>query len=288
MEKRGLYHGKYQYIPHAIPPDQFKIVPEEEVMRFRQARFGSHWNKKFIVMWNNRNARRKRSGDVIAAFAKFAQLVGKENTSLFLQTQTKDPEGQDLIAVARAFDIEQNLIVSENRVSTEDLNMFYNAADATLNIANAEGFGLGTLESLMCGTPIVANMTGGLQFQLGNWWEGRTDFSSQDDMTATAKKKWNRKEGKWFGAPVFPASRACTGSQPIPFIYEDNVAHDDVVRALKHLYDLGRPARRELGFKAREWAMATFNWDNLMTSWPALIEEAVKNHQKPTPRVVTF
>ena len=43
----------------------------------------------------------------------------------------------------------------------------YNIADVTINIASNEGFGLGTCESLMCGTPIVVNVTGGLQDQCG-------------------------------------------------------------------------------------------------------------------------
>lgn len=286
MEKRGLLSTPYEYIPHAIPPDQFVIHPEEKVMKFRQDRFGPHWNKRFVVLWNNRNARRKMSGDVVAAFAKFAKQVGEENCALFLQTQTKDPEGQDLIAVAQSFGIEQDMIVSENRVSTEDLCMFYNAADVTVNIANNEGFGLGTLESLMCGTPIVANMTGGLQFQLGDWWAGRTDFTDQDEMTAVAKRKWQRREGQWFGVPVFPAVRSCTGSQPIPAIYDDRVSHEDTVRAFRQLYDMGRPARKELGKQAREWAMREFNWERLNTEWPRALEQAIAEHRKPRPQVV--
>ena len=40
-------------------------------------------------------------------------------------------------------------------------------ADVTINMASNEGFGLGTCESLMCGTPIIVNVTGGLQDQCG-------------------------------------------------------------------------------------------------------------------------
>ena len=42
----------------------------------------------------------------------------------------------------------------------------YNASDYTIGISDAEGFGLSTLESLSCGTPIIATMTGGLQEQV--------------------------------------------------------------------------------------------------------------------------
>ena len=46
------------------------------------------------------------------------------------------------------------------------LSLMYNMADCTINIADAEGFGLATLESLSCETPIIATMTGGLQEQV--------------------------------------------------------------------------------------------------------------------------
>ena len=48
----------------------------------------------------------------------------------------------------------------------------YNMADCTINISDAEGFGLGTLESLSCETPIIVTMTGGLQEQVtdGESW----------------------------------------------------------------------------------------------------------------------
>ena len=288
MEKLGLYKGRYKYIPHAIPAQTFKIQTEEEIIAFKRARLGPHWDKKFIVFWNNRNARRKMSGDVVAVVKKLADEVGKQNVVLFLQTQVKDPEGQDLIVVAKKFGFDNNLIVSEQRVSPEDLNMFYNCADVTINIANNEGFGLGTLESMMCGTPIVLQMTGGLQFQIGDWWEELTDFTDQDKLTAIAKKKWETGVGKWWGVPVFPASRSCTGSQPIPYIYDDRVSHEDTVKALVRLYNMGRPARRALGLQAREWSMKHFNMENMVNSFDTALVETMANWKKPTPRFVTL
>jgi glycosyltransferase involved in cell wall biosynthesis len=205
-----------------------------------------------------------------------------------MQTQTKDPEGQDLIAVARKLGFEQNLIVSEQRVPPEMLNMFYNAADVTINIANNEGFGLGTLESMMCGTPIVLQMTGGLQFQIGDWWEELTDFTNQDKLTAIAKKKWEGGQGKWWGVPVFPASRSCTGSQPIPYIYDDRVSHDETVKALVKLYNMGRPARKAMGLQSREWVLKNFNMDDMISSFDQVFEKTLKDWKKPATRIVTL
>jgi glycosyltransferase involved in cell wall biosynthesis len=40
-------------------------------------------------------------------------------------------------------------------------------ADATILTSSNEGFGLSIAESIMCGTPVIVNVTGGLQDQIG-------------------------------------------------------------------------------------------------------------------------
>lgn len=281
---------KYKYIPHSLPSELFKPLPDAEVSEFKAKHFGPHKDKEFIVFWNNRNARRKMTGDVVSSFAKFANGVDKSRVALMMHTNVKDPEGQDVLAVAREFDIENNLIISENRIPPEELNWFYNVADVTINIASNEGFGLGTLESLFAGTPIIAHFTGGLQFQIGDWWEGRRKFSWQSDMTATAEKMWRARKGNWWGVPVFPASRSCTGSQDIPYIYDDRVSHDDVIKALTMMYDLGRPKRKHLGLEARKWATKNFDQREMISSWDGALEETINRHkvnsQKQTVRTV--
>lgn len=269
MKKRALYGGPETYIPYAEPAELFKPIDENEITKFRRERLGPHWDKKFIVFWNNRNARRKMSGDVVATFAKFAEKVGKQNVALFLQTQVHDPEGQDLLAVAKMFNIDSNLIISEQRVPTEDIVKFYNSCDVTINISNNEGFGLGTMESLLCGTPIIVHMTGGLQFQIGDWWEKVIDFTDQDKLYEIAKSLRKKKLGKWWGVPIFPSSRSCTGSQPIPFIYDDRVSHDDVVDALVKMYEMTRQERKALGLEAREWVQKVFPFQGMIDKWDA-------------------
>ena len=81
----------------------------------------------------------------------------------------------------------------------------YNMGDVTINISDAEGFGLATLESLSCGTPILVNMTGGLQEQV-------TDGEN------------------WFGIGIEPTSKAVIGSQEVPYICEDRVSKEDFIK----------------------------------------------------------
>ena len=77
----------------------------------------------------------------------------------------------------------------------------YGMVDCTINISDAEGFGLSTLESLACETPIIVTMTGGLQEQVTDGKE-------------------------WFGIGIEPTSRAIIGSQDIPWIYEDRLSEE--------------------------------------------------------------
>lgn len=264
---QSLGHKSFNYIPHAVSPDIFKPLSEKECQEFKEKNLGPHAKKKFLLFWNNRNARRKMTGDVIVAFSKFANDVGKENTSLVMHTSVSDPEGQNIIEVARKFGVESNLVISEERLPAEILNCFYNACDCTINIANNEGFGLGTLESLMAGTPIIAHMTGGLQFQMGDWWEKLREFNDQDKMTKIAKSLYPGNRAKWWGVPVFSSTRSCTGSQPIPYIYDDRCSHEDVVAALKKLYMRGREERRKIGLEASIWARQNFSIDTMINSW---------------------
>jgi len=268
---------RFAYIPHALPDDLFKPMPEEEVKKFKVSHYGPHGDAKFIVMWNNRNARRKMTGDVIATFAKFAKKVGKENVALFMHTSPTDSEGQNVQALAKKFGINEQLIVSADRVDPGLINMFYNVADVTINIASNEGFGLSTLESLYTGTPIIVHMTGGLQFQIGDWYENVKDFSNQDKLTKNAKKDYKDGNGSWFGVPVFPSTRSCTGSQQIPYIYDDRVSHEDTVNALLKMYKMSKSERKELGLAARKWALGMFDLGNMVDGWDKLFTSSMDN-----------
>lgn len=283
LKTYGLLQGlkypveRFSYVPHAEPADLFKPLPEAEVREMKKKNFGPFADREFIVMWNNRNARRKMTGDVIESFAKFAKRVGRDKVALLMHTQSDDQEGQDVKAVVKGLGIEDLFILSEQRVPPEQLNLMYNCADCVINIANNEGFGLGTLEALYAGTPIVVNMTGGLQFQIGDWWCDQTDFSDQDRLTKIARQR--KSTHRWWGQPVFPAARNRVGSQSVPYIYDDRVNNDDVAAALEKVFRMGGPARRKLGLEAREWAIENFGMKGMIDGWQTALESAISQHE---------
>lgn len=281
LKTHGLLQGlnypkdRHSYVPHAEPAELFKPLPDD-VVREARKNFGPFADREFIVMWNNRNARRKMTGDVVESFARFSKRVGRNKVALLMHTAANDQEGQDLHSVVKKMGVEDLLILSENRVAPEQLNAMYNCADCVINISNNEGFGLGTLEALFAGTPIVVNMTGGLQFQIGDWWCDLEDFSDQEKLTKIAKSR--RSSHQWWGVPVFPAARNLVGSQQVPYIYDDRVNDEDVAKALEKVFEMGRPARKKLGLEARSWALEKFGMKQMIDGWDEGITAAITRH----------
>ncbi len=278
MQGLGVPSDRHSYVPHAEPADLFRPLTEEEIREARQKYYGPFADREFLVMWNNRNARRKMTGDVIESFAKFAKKVGRDKCALLMHTAAGDQEGQDIHSVVRKLGVEDLLLLSEQRIPAEQLNIMYNCADVVINIASNEGFGLGTLEALYAGTPIVVNMTGGLQFQVGDWWCDLKDFSDQEKLTKIAKSR--RSSHQWWGFPVFPATRNLVGSQQVPYIYDDRVNNDEVAAALEKVFKIPHKARREIGLRARNWALEKFGIDGMIRGWDAGITTAIEYHSK--------
>ena len=239
------------YIPHAVDNNIFMKLPKQDVEKFKNTSFPNH-NERTIFFWNNRNARRKQSGTVIHWFNKFAERVGPENVCLIMHTEPTDPNGQDLQQILHDFNLDDGrIILSTQKMPPQGLAMMYNMADCTINISDAEGFGLATLESLSCGTPIVVNMTGGLQEQVTNGEE-------------------------WFGIGIDPSSKALIGSQQVPYIYEDRISEEDFVDALIKIYNMSNEERDSLGTKGMKHVEENYNFEKFQNRWLNLIEDIIE------------
>ena len=237
------------YLPHAVPPNIFNIKPPEELFDIKARLWASQGldPDQFTVFWNNRNARRKQSGSLIYWFKHFLDKVGHDNARLLMHTDPNDPHGQDLPAIiSRLGMTSKQVMLSTDKLPPEHLAALYNAADVTVNVSDAEGFGLSTLESLSCGTPIIVNMTGGLQEQVTDGKE-------------------------WFGFGVFPASRSLIGSQTVPYIYEDRLNKDEFVNCLVKMYHMTPEQRAEMGLKGRKHVENNYNFENYKKRWGELM-----------------
>ena len=199
-------------------------------------------------MWNNRNARRKHSGTLLHWFNKFAEEVGPENVCLIMHTDPTDQHGQDLVDIMKNIGATDNrILISDQKVPPDQLAKMYSISDCTINISDAEGFGLATLESLSSGVPIIVNMTGGLQEQV-------TDGEN------------------WFGIGLTPASKAIIGSQEVPYIYEDRLNKEEFLNALRTMYNMPKEERRKLGEAGRNHVLENYNFADFGRKWIDLMD----------------
>ncbi|MEY4332445.1 MAG: Rhodothermus phage [Bacteroidota bacterium] len=243
------------YVPHGIDHNLYQ--PAEVSNEFRKEILGGK-EYDFVLYWSNRNIRRKQPSDVIVAFKRFCDMIGKEKADkvcLLMHTQPVDENGTDLPAVIEAVAPECNIIFSEKRRPQNELNLLYNIADATINIANNEGFGLATAESVMAGTPIIVNVTGGLQDQCGFKVDGK--LLEADDYIEIGSlhewRKWEKKaiNGPW-ATPVWSRAQALAGSVPTPYIWDDRVDVDEVAEKILEVYNTPKEERKANGLKGRE------------------------------------
>jgi glycosyltransferase involved in cell wall biosynthesis len=236
-----------------------------DALKFETAKLKGDNPDKFVVMWNNRNIHRKHPGDVVLAYKHFCQLVDKNGGDaandclLFMHTQPIDPNGTDLIALIGELCTEYNVLFDDQVVPSERLNVFYNCADVVVNMASNEGFGLGTAEALSAGTPIVVNVTGGLQDQCGFINPETNTYFTADDYvklhTLHRKDVWgDLKHGDWV-KPVWPSNISLQGSVPTPYIFDDRADFRDIGQALYDWYVMSKEERKYAGLKGREYIL---------------------------------
>lgn len=250
------------YHPHAVPPTSYyKYTNAEDRDRSKNVRdqiFSAsqhHQNpKKKLFFWNSRNARRKQSGTLIWWFKEFLDEVGHDKATLLMHTDPRDPHGQDLPHIIEHLGItDGQVLLSSNKVSPDELGAIYNAADYTIGISDAEGFGLSTLESLACGTPIIVNMTGGLQEQV-------TDGKD------------------WFGWGIQPSSKAIIGSLQVPYIYEDRISQDDFTNALKKAISISKNKYEKMSQAGLNHIYQNYKFENYENGWIELIDGLIEKH----------
>ena len=247
-----------QYVPHGVNENSFfpinALHPQWDEFNQWQLNFKKNNDAEFVIFWNNRNIRRKQPADLILAYNTFCEKLTPEEASkcvLLMHTQISDEHGTNLVAVKNALCPKHKILFSTNSVDQKMLNWYYNLADVTANIASNEGFGISWCESLMSGTPIINNVTGGLQdgcrFEnaTGDWIEFDTHFPSNHDGTYRIHGEWCK--------PVFPSNRSIQGSPMTPYIFDDRCDFRDVADAIKYWYDMNPNERIDNGMKGHDW-----------------------------------
>jgi hypothetical protein len=245
------------YVPHGLNHNLYKPLPEtDDLYQKAVTNIKEKNNVDFIVFWNNRNIRRKQPGDLILAFKHFRSRLPKDQqdrVALLLHTQPSDNNGTDLRSVWKTLAPEMKVIFSTGHITSEELNGMYNISDVVVNIASNEGWGLSSTESLLSGTPIVNNVTGGLQDQM-RFENDKGEWITFDKKFSTNNQKSFDKHGKW-AKPVFPSNRSLQGSPLTPYIFDDRVNFEDVGNAIFEWWKMDDSKRKECGEAGREFCL---------------------------------
>jgi glycosyltransferase involved in cell wall biosynthesis len=262
---KSLEDWQVTYVPHGINADTFK--PTQVPAEFKKELLGDK-DYKFVLFWMNRNIRRKQPSDVIWAFKRFVDGLSEEDRDkvcLLMHTAPIDQNGTDLFKVAETIAPNCDIKFSGSRVNQEQLNWIFNLVDCTINIAGNEGFGLTTAESVMAGTPIIVNVTGGLQDQCGFKLNGK--YLTADDYVKIGSlhdwREWEDKvtHGEWV-KPVFSKVQTLVGSVPTPYIIDDKVDIYEVADAIRYWYDTPLEERTKSALKGREEFLGEMGLNN--------------------------
>lgn len=257
---------KTNYIPHAVPTDLYTPMSKEESMKFKASLLGKERLDHFTCLYVSRNARRKMPSDIIQSWKMFVdQLQEKEGhrkATLVLHTDPLDPEGTNLFQVIDMLGVKDNVVFSKDRIGFQEMRSLYNVCDTIVNRSCNEGFGLPTLEMMMCGKPIIAIKTGGLTRQV------------EDPDT-----------GEQYGIGLDPEVRTMVGNHMVPYIYEDFVSHETLRGAFMKMYSMGSEARENLGKRAVERARREYNLSRVVADWDSSLTKTMDAWKtKPTPR----
>ena len=250
-----------EYVPHGLNHNiYYPITKEKEVIelnKFRQQIFQDE-EKEFVMFFNSRNIRRKQIPDTMLAFKYFLDKLPKEKADkccFILHTEVISEAGTNLEEVRKILfkDYPNAIMFSTNKLGNKELNYLYNIADVQILLTSNEGWGLTLTEAILSGTPIIANVTGGMQDQMGfedndgNWYEPTPEIPSNH----TGRY---RKHGDW-AFPVFPTNRSLQGSPRTPYIWDDRCRPEDAYHKIMDVYNLGNTKRKEYGLLGREWAI---------------------------------
>jgi hypothetical protein len=248
-----------EYVPHGLNNEVFYPIKnkeqDKEFTEFKKQLFkGKEY--EFVAFFNSRNIRRKQVPDTILAFSQFVQQLPKEKAdkcALVLHTEIISEHGTDLSAVIETLvPKDVNIIFTPGRLEPKAMNYLYNLADVQMLLTSNEGWGLSLTEALLTATPIIANVTGGMQDQMRFEFEDGTWINFDADFPSNHRGTY-KKHGKW-AFPVYPSNISIVGSPPTPYIFDDRCRWEDATERLMEVYNLSKEERETRGLAGMEWA----------------------------------
>ena len=251
------------YVPHGLNDKAFYPIDESHAEYDKLKKFKTELFKgkeyEYVVHFNSRNIRRKQIPDTIWAYKQFIDrltLDQAQKCAMVLHTQVVDNNGTNLKAVVEMLcgdDEKYNIIFSEKKLPTAQMNYLYNSTDVQIQLTSNEGWGLSLTEALLVGNPIIANVTGGMQDQMRFIDEKGEWFTPSKEVPSNHRGTY-KQHGKW-AFPVFPTNISIQGSVPTPYIFDDRCNASDAADSISEVWEMGSVERKFRGNLGREWAL---------------------------------
>lgn len=252
---------KTNYIPHAVPSEIYYPISDDESKAQKVKLLGKDRADHFTALFVSRNARRKMPSDILVSWKQFLDKLqerhGHKKATLLMHTDPLDQEGPNLYHVTEMLDIVDNVKFSKSRIDFNEMRNVYAACDTVVNRSSNEGFGLPTLEAMMCARPIIAIKTGGLSRQV------------QDLET-----------GEQYGIALEPDVKSLVGNQLVPYIYEDLITHEKLTNAFLEMYEWGPEKRKQVGLRALEHARKDYDLNNVVKAWDDSLTKMLQGWNK--------
>jgi glycosyltransferase involved in cell wall biosynthesis len=282
LSKYGYEDWQLDYVPHGITDKRIFKIQDKGDTKFREFEQKHGLDKyKFKILYLNRNIRRKSPGDVALAYKHMMDKLTpeqREECCFVFHASPSDENGTDMRAVCKTLLPDYQVIFTHDNhpngsFTDEEMNFVFNSCDVYINMASNEGFGLGSLEALTCGTPIVVNVTGGMQDQCGFKNEKGEYLTAEDYVELQSNHRGTyTNHGEWV-KPVFPSNISCQGSPMTPYIFDDRCSYEDAGQCLLEWYKAGSEERERCGEIGRQWALS----DNARMTAKHLSESFIKN-----------
>jgi teichuronic acid biosynthesis glycosyltransferase TuaC len=152
MVDLGLPADKIRVIPNGVDTNRFHPIPQQEARQ----NLGLPQNTKVIVSVASLTEG-KNHAVLISAFAK--ALGDSPNAKLFLIGE--GPERTVLQELIGKLRLDENVILAGAKPNQE-LASWFSAADVSCLVSSREGWPNVIMESIACGTPVVATKVGGV------------------------------------------------------------------------------------------------------------------------------
>jgi len=247
------------YVPHGINSEVFKPIEQtDKILSESKKKFFNGNEYDYVIFFNSRNVKRKQVSNVILAYRIFCDSLTKEESKkvcLVLHTEVVglSGHGTDLPAVKESLCYNYPVYFSQQKITQVQMNLMYNIADVTINVSSNEGFGLSIAESIMAGTPVIVNVTGGLQDQIGQLDDNGNPVEFNKEFATNNIGKY-KKHGVW-AKPIWPRVLDTHGSNQTPYIFDDMADCRDIAEAMMYWYLIPNEERVRRGEEGRKWAL---------------------------------